>query len=75
MKKEKTIKVTLEFDSKDAADNYVAYFLDGGGDGGGNLDLNWDYKKSKRAKDGYFELLRINGTGLALDENGDPCED
>jgi len=61
--KSKTHKVTLEFDSKDSAHAFFAYWLDGGGDGGGNIDWNTDNWKN-------YNYLRISGTGYAIDEDG-----
>lgn len=75
--KKKTHKLTLEFDNKEAAANFVANWLDGGGDGGGNLDWDttkWDKKSTK---------MRIKGTGKEAgscpycsdcDNRGDDCE-
>lgn len=61
----KTHKVTLEFDSYDSANGFFAYWLDGGGDGGGNLDWvtnKWNKKHTH---------MRINGTGYPIEwENG-----
>ena len=54
----KTFKVTLEFDNQSAAENFFANWLDGGGDGGGNIDWNttkWTFKS-----------MRIRGTGYAI---------
>lgn len=73
--KQKTYKVTLEFDNFDAAHGFVAHWLDGGGDGGGNLDWNTDYKESSRWDKGDYSKLRIKGTGLPLDENGEPIDE
>lgn len=63
MRKEKTYKIILEFDSKESASNFAAWWLDGGGDGGGNLDWNTNYKKSSKWDKGDYSLFRIEGTG------------
>ena len=65
-KKARTHKVTLEFDNHEAAHGFFANWLDGGGDGGGNLDWHttkWDQKHT---------YMRIKGTGYAVEwENGE----
>jgi hypothetical protein len=57
MKGKKTFIVTLEFDNADAAGSFFAYWLDGGGDGGGNLDWNADDWADDHS------WMRIKGTG------------
>lgn len=56
----KTYSVELIFDDEDAAHAFTAYWLDGGGDGGGNIAWStdkWD-TKNKACK-----WMRIKGTG------------
>lgn len=55
----KTFKMTLEFDNKEAAENFSAHWIDGGADGGGNID--WD---TNIWTDDY---IRIEGTGHLVD--------
>ena len=62
--KPETHKVTLEFDSKDAAALFFAHWLDGGLDGGGNID--WDTNKWDQER-GY---MRIEGSGYPVDSDG-----
>lgn len=63
MKKPKTYKVTLEFDNKNSAHYFFAHWLDGGADGGGNID--WNTTKWK----GY-NYMRIEGSGYNIDHDG-----
>lgn len=64
----KTHKFTIEFDSKDAAEHFLAHWIDGGGDGGGHLDF---YTKN-RSSNG----MRVSGTGMhwVLDPDSDARE-
>lgn len=59
-KKPKTYKMTIEFDNKDAAHSFFASWLDGGLDGGGNLD--WDTIKWKD-----YNYMRVKGTGYPIE--------
>lgn len=55
--------IELVFDNKESAHAFVAYWLDGGGDGGGNMDWETDYKQSSKWDKGDISCLRIKGTG------------
>src|SRR5258708_5099439 len=70
MKKKELFSVELIFDNKDAAKEFVAWWLDGGGDGGGNLDWDTDYKESDKWDKRTPKFLRIKGTGYIVDEYG-----
>ncbi len=61
-KKNKSKLATIEmiFDNRDAADAFVAYWLDGGGEDGG-VDLNTDYEESSKW-DKEVTHLRIKGS-------------
>jgi hypothetical protein len=59
----KTFEVKLIFDTEDSAHGFTAYWLDGGGDGGGNLDWDTTWKKKDVTKSGAIKVLRIKGTG------------
>ena len=61
--KDQTSSVTLVFDNKEAAQNFIAYWLDGGGDGGGNIDWHTDYKQSSKWDKGDYSKIRIVGQG------------
>lgn len=63
--------VELMFDNKDAAHSFVAYWLDGGGDGGGNIDWNTDYKESDDWTVDVPKMLRIKGTGYPIEWEND----
>ena len=63
--KKKTFKVTLEFDNHDSAHGFFAHWLDGGGDGGGNIDWQTDKWDNKN-----HTWMRIKGTGCAVDDDG-----
>lgn len=55
------MKIVLEFDNREAADEFTAWWLDGGGEQylGYNSD-HWDLKK------GY---IRVKGTGKIEDQD------
>lgn len=55
--------MTIEFDNKDSAHQFFASWLDGGLDGGGNLD--WDTTKWKD-----YNYMRIEGTGCPIEWEG-----
>lgn len=61
----KTYEMVLKFDNKEAAENYLAYFLDGGGDGGGNMDFYADEWEIDA------KFIRIKGTGYFVNQNGE----
>jgi hypothetical protein len=61
--KEKTYTLEIEFDSKDSAHAFFAHWLDGGGDGGGNIDWHTDKWKD-------YNYMRVKGTGYAIDSDG-----
>lgn len=63
-RKTKTHKLTLTFDNKESAEQYRAYLIDGGGDGGGNLDFNI-VKWNNDCTD-----IRIKGTGYSYIQRG-----
>jgi hypothetical protein len=65
----KKYETTLVFDNKDSANGFLAYWLDGGGDGGGNLDWQTLHEESSDWTKGDYSLLRIKGTGEWRDEN------
>lgn len=65
MKKSKTVDLTITFDNEDARSNFLAQWLDGGLDGGGNLD--WD------TSDWSEDWMRVKGTGYWWDEEGILC--
>lgn len=58
---EKTYKLIFEFDCRDARENFIAYFLDGGGDGAGNMDINVNFEESIHNVKGKIPKYRING--------------
>lgn len=58
MSKNKTYKVTLEFDNESAAHGFFAYWIDGGGDGGGNMDYHTDDWDNE-----HHTYMRIRGSG------------
>lgn len=58
--KQKTYKLTIEFDSKESAHGFFAHWLDGGGDGGGNIDWNTQDWKD-------YNYMRVTGTGYSID--------
>jgi hypothetical protein len=60
MPKSKTHSITLEFDNKESAERFRSHWLDGGGDGGGNIDwdtVSWNKQATK---------MRIKGTGHCI---------
>jgi hypothetical protein len=54
--------IEMVFDNRNSADAFVAYWLDGGGDGGGNLDIDTDYDESSKWDKEKVTKLRIRGT-------------
>ena len=71
-KKAEPFETRLIFDSKDSANGFVAHWLDGGGDGGGNIDWDTCYEESDKANwgkgSGVPAFLRIKGSGDFYDE-------
>jgi len=67
--KNKLSKLTLIFDNDESRKSFVAGWLDGGLDGGGNLDWDTDYKESSKWDKEPCTKLRIKGTGDFLDDN------
>lgn len=65
------VGLTLLFDNEEARARFVADWLDGGLDGGGNLDWNTEYKESSQWEKGNVSVLRIKGTGCFINESGE----
>jgi len=57
-KKKKLVTLELRFDTKDAREGFIANWLDGGVDGGGNTD--WETVKWGKS------WMRIKGTGYPI---------
>ena len=74
-KNKETYSITLVFDNKDCANGFVAGWLDGGLDGGGNLDWHTCYEESDDWTKDVPSMLRIKGTGNAFDEDGEIIEE
>ena len=55
--------IKLIFDDEDAARSFIGHWLDGGGDGGGNLDWDTCYEESDKWDEHRAQFLRIKGTG------------
>lgn len=73
MKKSKH-KLTLVFDNEKSKEAFLSWWLDGGGDGGGNLGWYTELADNDEWVNKQNEL-RITGEGLPLDENGNPIEE
>lgn len=67
-------KLTLVFDDEKSKEMFVAWWLDGGGDGGGNLDWNTEAADKLNWINPKTNELRILGQGWPVDENGDPYD-
>lgn len=59
-------KVTLVFDNEDVKETFLSWWLDGGGDGGGNIDWKTEWTGNYP----NINTLKISGTGNPIDENG-----
>jgi hypothetical protein len=68
-KKSELYTISMVFDNKEAANGFVAYWLDGGGDGGGMLEWDTCYKESSKWDKGDYSKLRIKGTGDPYEES------
>ena len=66
MKKKKPFEIRLIFDDLESAKSFVASWLDGGLDGGGNLDWDTVWEESDDWTKGTPKWLRIKGNGESL---------
>lgn len=67
--------IELRFDDEKAADGFITWWLDCGGDGGGNLNWSTEYDESDKWDRHTPKWLRIKGAGEALDEKGNPIDE
>jgi len=61
-------EIRLIFDNKKAAGEFTSWWLDGGGDGGGNLDWHTSWKESDNWTKRIPSFIRIKGTGKLREE-------
>jgi len=67
MSKKDYISIELRFDNGDAVESFIAGWLDGGLDGGGNLDWDTCYEESDKWDKHRAKWLRIKGNGEWVD--------
>lgn len=57
------VSLELRFDNKNSLETFIGGWLDGGLDGGGNLDWDTNYEESDKWDKCTPKWLRIKGTG------------